>query len=174
MSEGFRERARRVQARLTGPDAAFVLAASPAPESTRHALGLLERLHGAGVPLAGVVVNRVHLWPGPGPTPACVPEAGRESEARGALAGALSAAGDAEGAELAAGAALVAAEGYAAWVRADAQSTAELASRVERRGGFVRRVPELAGDVHDLDGLSHVAGWLFAPAARAGAPGGAR
>ena len=30
MSEGFRERAREVQARLVGPDAAFVLAASPA------------------------------------------------------------------------------------------------------------------------------------------------
>ncbi len=39
MSEGFRERAREVQARLVGPDAAFVLAASPAKQSTRHALG---------------------------------------------------------------------------------------------------------------------------------------
>jgi anion-transporting ArsA/GET3 family ATPase len=171
MSAGFRERAHRVQARLRGPDAAFVLAASPAAESTRHALRLLDRLDAAGVRLAGVVVNRVHLWPGDGPTPQRVPEPGREREAREALARALAAEGGADGADLAATAALAAADGYAAWVRADAASTAELARRAERNGGFVRRVPELPGDVHDLEGLAHVATWLFEGAAPA--PGAA-
>ena len=78
MSEGFRERARQVQARLLGPDAAFVLAASPAVASTKHALAMLERLVTAQVPLAGVIVNRVHLWPVDGPTPERVPAAGAE------------------------------------------------------------------------------------------------
>ena len=159
MSEGFRERARRVEARLTGPDAAFVLAAGPARESIRHALGLLERLDSAGVPLAGVVVNRTHRWPGGGPTPDCVPEPGREAEALATLAAALAAPGFDSAA--AARAAFAAGDGYAAWVRADAEATAELAARVERRGGFVRRVPELAGDVHDLEGLALLAEWLF-------------
>ena len=159
MSEGFRERARHVEARLTGPDAAFVLAAGPTRESIRHALGLLERLDSAGVALAGVVVNRVHLWPGGGPTPECVPDPGRSREAHAALAAAL----DADGLdpEPAARAALAAADGYAAWVRADHEASAELATRVGRRGGFVRRVPELPGDVHDLEGLAHVADRLF-------------
>jgi anion-transporting ArsA/GET3 family ATPase len=158
MSEGFRERARRVEARLTGPDAAFVLAAGPSRESTRHALALLERLDSAGVPLAGVVVNRVHLWPGPGPTPECVPDLARRDEARAALTAAL---GGSDASEREALAALAAADGYAGWVRADHEASAELAARVGRRGGFVRRIAELPGDVHDLEGLASVADRLF-------------
>lgn len=162
MSEGFRERAREVQARLVGPDAAFVLAASPAKQSTRHALGMLARLSAADVPLAGVVVNRVHTWPGGGSTPDRVPTADREDEAHRALAAAFV---NSEGSEFpadeAARAALAAADGYAALVRADAESTAELTGRVAKAGGFVRRVPELSGDVHDLEGLARIAEWVF-------------
>ena len=162
MSEGFRERAREVQARLVGPDAAFVLAASPAQQSTRHALDMLARLSAAGVPLAGVVVNRVHTWPADGPTPDRVPAAGGDEEAQRALAAAFARSeGPAFPADVAARAALAAADGYAAWVRADANSTAELTERVAQAGGFVRRVPELSGDVHDLEGLARVAEWVF-------------
>ena len=162
MSSGFRERARRVQERLTGPQAAFVLAASPATESARHALGLLGRLDAAGVPLAGVVVNRVHRWPGGGPTPERVPEAGRDEEACRALAARLAAAGAPFDGAAAARAAFAAADRYAAWARADHESTEELARRATQAGGFVRRIPELSSDVHDLDGLAHGARWLFA------------
>ncbi len=162
MSEGFRERAHRVEKRLLGPDAAFVLAASPARESTLHALGLLERLDAAGVPLAGVIVNRVHRWPEAEPVPECVPAPGCAEAAERALGEALAAAhGAAFPASAAARAALAAADGYASLVRADLSHTAELAERVERIGGFVRRVPELSGDVHDLEGLAHVAHWLL-------------
>jgi anion-transporting ArsA/GET3 family ATPase len=158
MSEGFRERAREVQARLVGPDAAFVLAASPATQSTRHALSMLERLTAAGVPLAGVVVNRMHTWPGRDSTPDRVPTADLASEAQRALAAAFaSSEGPAFPADAAARAALAAADGYAALVRSDAESTGELTARVARMGGFVRRVPELSGDVHDLEGLARVA-----------------
>lgn len=192
MSAGFRERAHRVQERLTGPQAGFVLAASPAAESARHALGLLGRLDAAGVPLAGVVVNRVHLWParahpaGPeragrrdgeagapdpevDPTPIRVPDEGRDDEACRALAALLARSGAGFDAEAAARAALAAGDVYAAWARADAETTAELAARAARAGGFVRRIPELSGDVHDLEGLAHVARWLFAPGSAGGA-----
>jgi anion-transporting ArsA/GET3 family ATPase len=162
MSEGFRERARLVQARLVGPDAAFVLAASPAQQSTRHALDMLARLSAAGVPLAGLVVNRVHVWPGAGPTPDRVPADGSDDAAERALAAAFTRSeGPAFPADEAARAAFAAADGYAAWVRADEKSTAELTARVAQTGGFVRRVPELSGDVHDLEGLARVAGWVF-------------
>jgi hypothetical protein len=167
MSAGFRDRAHQVQARLTGPDAAFVLAASPAAESTRHALGLLDRLDAAGVPLAGVVVNRVHLWPGGDPTPRHVPEPERAADAVAALAAALAADDSSIDADAAARAALSAADGYAAWVRADAETTGELSARSARLGGFEQRLPELSGDVHDPAGLDHVASWLFGRAARA-------
>jgi len=162
MSEGFRERAREVQARLVGPDAAFVLAAAPAAQSTRHALSMLERLTTAGVPLAGVVVNRMHMWPNSGSTPDRVPNADRASEAQRALTAAFaSSEGPAFPADAAARAALTAADGYAALVRSDAESTAELTARVARMGGFVRCVPELSGDVHDLEGLARVADLVF-------------
>jgi anion-transporting ArsA/GET3 family ATPase len=162
MSEGFRERAREVQARLVGPDAAFVLASSPAQQSTRHALDMLARLSAAGVPLAGLVVNRVHVWPEDAPTPDRVPAAEHEEAAQRALAAAFARSeGSAFPADDAARAALAAADGYAAWVRADADSTAELSARVAQAGGFVRRVPELPGDVHDLEGLARIAEWVF-------------
>ena len=46
-------------------------------------------------------------------------------------------------------------------LRSDAESTAELTARVARMGGFVRCVPELSGDVHDLEGLARVADLVF-------------
>jgi hypothetical protein len=116
------------------------------------------------VPLAGVIVNRVHLWPGGGPTPDRVPTADRDADAAAALARALhDDAGDAADfpADAAARAALACADGYAAWVRSDAQSTRELTARVAALGGFVSRVPELPADVHDLEGLASVAAWVF-------------
>ncbi len=162
MSEGFRQRAHQVEARLIGPESAFVLAASPSREATRQALAFLDRLDRARVPLAGAVVNRVHLWPAGGPAPERVPEPERRDAAEQTLADALRTAhGDAFPALDAARAAFAAAQGYASWVRADATSTTQLETRVESAGGFVRFIPELAGDVHDLEGLLHVASWLF-------------
>jgi anion-transporting ArsA/GET3 family ATPase len=164
MAEGFRARAREVEARLVGEDAAFVLAASPAVASTRQALALLDRLEAARVPLAGVVVNRVHLWPGGGSLPERVPDPGRADEARRSLADALR---RTEGEDLAweeaARAALDAADGYASLVRADAESTVPLEARATEGGGFVRRIPELAEDVHDLEGLARLGRYLCDP-----------
>ncbi len=161
MSEGFQERARLVQERLLGPDAAFVLGAAPAAESVRQASALLARLDAARVPLAGVVLNRVRLWPGGGPPPARVPEeASGEAPARALVDALRLGQGEDFPAEAAARAAIRAADGYAALVRSDARATAELAERARRRGGFVRRVPELRDDVHDLEGLFRVAQWL--------------
>jgi hypothetical protein len=123
---------------------------------------MLDRLAAARVPLAGVIVNRAHLWPAAGPTPDRVPAEGCDDAATNALAAALAASAAPDfPSEAAARAALASADGYAAWVRADAESTARLEARATRNGGFVRRIPELAGDVHDLEGLAHVAGWLF-------------
>jgi len=162
MSEGFKERARHVQGLLLGPEAGFVLAAGPAPESVRHAEAFLDRLEASRVPLAGVVLNRAHVWPG-GPAPACIPAEGREEAALDALSGALTAADADLDAREAARAAIRCAADYAALVRRDEESTRLLRERALRLGCFWRRVPELPRDIHDLDGLSHVAASLFAP-----------
>ncbi|MEE9279015.1 MAG: ArsA-related P-loop ATPase, partial [Myxococcota bacterium] len=63
MSGGFRERARRVRALLVGSEAAFVLVAGTGGESQRQAVEFLDRLEAFDVPLSGVLINRVRLWP---------------------------------------------------------------------------------------------------------------
>ena len=165
MAEGFRERARRVEALLLGPEAAFVLAAGAAGESVQHGQALLGRLEAAGVPLAGVVMNRVRTWPGGGPPPAQIPPAGRAAEAQAALAQALAEdAGDAVfPAEDAAAAAIDATRRHAEVVGRQARACDDLHSYALRRGLFWRIVPELPRDVHDLEGLAQIARHVFAP-----------
>jgi anion-transporting ArsA/GET3 family ATPase len=159
MSDGFRQRAHRVNALLLGRETGFVLAAGPAPESVAHAEAFLARLQTSRVPLVGVVLNRARVWPGGGPAPAAVPRAGRELEAQRDLAAALAADADAEGA---ARAAIRAANEYACLVRRDEEVTRALRERSQASGCFWRRVPELPRDIHDLDGLARVAEALFA------------
>jgi anion-transporting ArsA/GET3 family ATPase len=163
MAEGFRERARRVRELLLGPEAAFVLAATPSRESVAHALAFLEHLATTRVPLAAIVVNRVRVWPGPGGAPARVPLDGDMEGARARLADAFAREGGPEfPAREAARAALAALAGYASLVQRDAECIAPLEARAAREGCALRRVPEFARDVHDLDALAGVADHLFA------------
>jgi anion-transporting ArsA/GET3 family ATPase len=159
MSEGFRDRARTVERTLFGPQTAFVLAAGPGPEAAAQGAALLERLSASRVSLAGLVVNRMRLWPGEGAAPAAI-----SPDAAGPLAAAL---GEAHGAvfpaRAAAEAALELARGYASLVQRDALAVEPLAGRVRERGGFVTRIPEFDRDVHDLDGLAAIADRLAEP-----------
>jgi anion-transporting ArsA/GET3 family ATPase len=168
MSEGFRERARAVRARLLGPESAFVLVAGPGAGSLYDALRFIDRLDGTGAPIAGVVLNRLRTWPGGGDPPARIPSQGTLAEAERALAHALAAThGPDFPAERAAQAALAAADRYASAVRRDTEVTQGLSARALRAGGFSVRVPELPRDVHDLAGLALVAGHLFGPGSSA-------
>jgi anion-transporting ArsA/GET3 family ATPase len=168
MSEGFRQRARRVNALLLGSETGFVLAAGPASESVAHAEAFLARLQTSGVPLAGVLLNRARVWPGGGPAPAAVPEAGREREAVEDLAKALAGSAGSD-AETAARAAIHAASEYASLVRRDEEATRALRAEASALGCFWRRVPELPRDIHDLDGLARVAEALFDDSSAGGA-----
>jgi hypothetical protein len=153
MSEGFRERARTVERTLFGPRTAFVLAAGPGPAATAQGAALLARLAASKGSLAGLVVNRMHLWPGAAGAPR-----GVDPAARGPLEAALAAAhGAVFPAREAAEAALDLARGYASLVERDARAVEPLARRVAERGGFVTLVPEFDRDVHDLAGLSAIA-----------------
>jgi anion-transporting ArsA/GET3 family ATPase len=162
MSEGFRDRAIKVRELLLGPDAAFILIAGPARESTLQAEQFLDRLEATGVPLVGVLINRVHRWPGGG-----IPkEFAADEELNAAVLSALvSALERSEGpgfpAREAARAAVEAAKGYAELVRRDEGVTAPLKRRTERRGRYWGTIPELADDVHDLSGLARVADLVF-------------
>ncbi len=173
MSEGFRERARRVRSLLLGRDAAFLLVAGPSPQASESALQFLDHLGSSQVPLAGIVVNRMRLWPGTPdgrapeaivsaldpsgePAPAVAADVGRLAEALGPVRE-----WPPDDDARAARAAVVAASGYASLVDLDWRSTAPLEQRARRDALFVRRVPELAQDVHDLGGLRNMGRHLF-------------
>ncbi len=161
LSEGFRKRAHLVQQRLHGEQAAFVLTTAPSSESVNQSILFLDRLEALDVPLAGIVVNRMRQWPG-GEPPLVVPKPGREASALEGLTEALAALrDDSFSPSEAAHAAIAAADCYASFVRRDIDTTSELIVRARAIDAFVRMIPELAGDVHDLVGLGHVAQHLF-------------
>ncbi len=56
----FRERADATYALLKAPGTAFIVVAAPEPDALREASYFVERLAADGMPLAGLVVNRVH------------------------------------------------------------------------------------------------------------------
>ncbi len=60
MFGGFRDRAQQTYRLLQHPDTAFVVVASPDPAALREAAYFVERLSSERMPLACVVVNRVH------------------------------------------------------------------------------------------------------------------
>jgi anion-transporting ArsA/GET3 family ATPase len=70
MEQGFRQRAARVQALLTDPATAYVLVATPRSETVIEASYFADRLAASAVPVAALVVNRVHPRFGDGPVPA--------------------------------------------------------------------------------------------------------
>ncbi len=163
MFGGFRERADATFALLQAPGTAFLVVAAPERDALREASYFVERLATERMPLAGLVVNRVHSIGPVGPSAPASTDAGApsgpvpSSVRRGPSAGrALAAAEDLED------------SGEhpltAALLRLHAER-AQLAAREERlTGRFTAAhpdvplvaVPALPGDVHDLAGLRRI------------------
>src|SRR6202011_5845463 len=61
--DGFRERAASVDALLRAPATAFLIVSSPEREPVEEAIFFAARLADAGMPLGGLIVNRVHEQP---------------------------------------------------------------------------------------------------------------
>ncbi len=140
MFGGFRERAEATYALLKRPETAFVVVAAPEPDALREASYFVDRLSREAMPLAGLVLNRVHTDTAGG--------VGEEQAI--AAAERLEAAGENR---LTAG-----------LLRLHADRL-RLAARDERTGERftsahpdvpVAHIPAFAGDVHDLDGLREV------------------
>jgi anion-transporting ArsA/GET3 family ATPase len=66
MFGGFRERADYTFRLLRAPGTAFLVIAAPEPDALREASYFVERLAEERMPLAGLVLNRVHRSPAPG------------------------------------------------------------------------------------------------------------
>ena len=63
MFGGFRERAEYTYRLLRAPGTAFLVIAAPEPDALREASYFVERLAQEGMPLAGLVLNKVHRSP---------------------------------------------------------------------------------------------------------------
>jgi anion-transporting ArsA/GET3 family ATPase len=146
MFGGLRERADATAKLLRAPGTAFVVVAAPEPDALREASYFVERLVEEEMPLAGVVVNRVHRT--------AVPQlsAGKALAAAEALEG--------EGDPAAALAAGV--------LRTHAQRVQAEKSEQHKLAGFglahpkvrTTSAPAFAEDVHDLAGLRQLAAAL--------------
>jgi anion-transporting ArsA/GET3 family ATPase len=149
MEQGFRDRAARVEHLLADPGTAFVLVATPRRDSVTEADYFSARLAEAGLPVAGLVMNRVHpdfragefgpgvvsdesLEPVPAPSDAAA--------ARALLDRLRSNLNDLERV-----------------VSEERDYLRQLEGGVE---GAVVEVPYLRDDVHDLDGLALVAEYV--------------
>jgi anion-transporting ArsA/GET3 family ATPase len=137
MFGGFRERADETYALLKRPETAFVVVAIPQPDALREASYFVERLEADGMPLSGLVLNRVHASSAGGFS---------DDEAR---AGVERLAANAEH-RLTAALLRIHAERLTL-----AGQDQRLADRFTAAHPLVpvARVPALAGDIHDLAGL---------------------
>jgi anion-transporting ArsA/GET3 family ATPase len=140
--DGFKERAEGVKALLGDPATTFLIVSSPEREPVEEAIFFRGKLADHGMPFGGLVVNRVHVLNGDA--------AGADADAA-ALETAL-------GARLAGKVARAHAE-----ERALAERDAAAIDRLRAETGDDNPVvvPQLAGDVHDIDGLVLVHAHLF-------------
>jgi anion-transporting ArsA/GET3 family ATPase len=152
MFGGFRERADVTYALLKEPATAFVVVAAPERDALREAAYFVDRLESEGMPLAGVIVNRLQTLAAP------------------ALSGgrAVAAAEQLEDAATGTTKARAASDDLAGLTGALLRLHADLAEVASRHEGHVRRfvaghprvrlstVPASATDIHDLEGLREV------------------
>ncbi len=150
MEEGFRDRAARVRELLLQPDTAFVLVASPRPDSVDEAVHFAGKLVESRMSATVLIVNRVQprfasdeLLASLAPLGPSGPPAGRRD------GGAVDGVAD-----------LV--DNLAGYTLASDREEATYAGLVtDVDPAPVYRVPLLNSDVHDLDGLATVADLLF-------------
>jgi anion-transporting ArsA/GET3 family ATPase len=137
--DGFLERARHVGELLQDPGTVFLVVTAPRHDPVEEAIFLHRRLRSAGMPVGGLVVNRVHEAP----------------EARADLAPELG--------QALAGRVEASARELAALAARDAAAVARLSAVLGEPPAIV--VPELDDEVHDVEGLAHVRAHLFAETA---------
>jgi len=146
MTEDFSQRAAQVEKLLHDPSTAFVLVTSAQPSAIDEAVWFRRSLGEAGLPFAGVIVNRVHHD---------LVADGDVDGVRAELAGAL---GDDLAGRVAANLA-----DYHVLARRDALGIERLQRELGDRPRLL--VPHLDDDVHDIEGLLRVHRFLFASAA---------
>ncbi len=147
MFGGFRERAEATFDTLRRPGTAFVVIAAPEPDALREASYFVDRLSADSMPLAGLIVNRVHRTHAPGLT-AQHAEAAADSLEEGPER------------ELTEAVLRIHVE-LATLARHEQRLTARFAKAHPEVA--IREVPALPTDVHDVDGLRELGALMTGP-----------
>ena len=145
MEEGFRDRAARVRELLVQPGTAFVLVASPRPDSIEEAVHFADKLAESGMSATALIVNRVQ------------PRFATDDQL--ASLASLAVADGREGTATGLADLVENLSGYT--LASDREETAYAGLVSQVAPAPVYRVPLLNSDVHDLDGLGTVADLLF-------------
>ncbi len=164
MEEGFRERARRVEALLADPGTAFVLVAAPREDSIDEARFFAQRLAESSIPVSALAVNRLFPNFAPDQPPASTdqPPAGSGQPPAADVAAAAPGHGRPPWADedpRAYGELVGNLQDFLAVARREERYVEELAEEVAPAP--VVRIPFLSEDVHDLVGLHIVARHLL-------------
>ncbi len=138
MIDGFTEQARRVGALLEDPATTFLIVTAPRHDPVEEAIHFHSKLADAGMPFGGLVVNRLHVV--------------ADTNGSGDL--------EAELGEDLAGRVATAAEELAALAEREAASLERLGAQLGNPPTIV--IPELEGDIHDVEGLALMRAYLFA------------
>jgi len=142
MSDGFRERAKRVDALLGDSRTTFLLVTSPRAASITEASFFSHKLRDSDLPFGGVIVNRMREQVAAKPTPKLESELAKlvdEELARKVVRNL---------------------DDHLRLADRDARNVALLRTELGRRPMI--EVPELPGDVHDVGGLAAMNAYLFA------------
>jgi anion-transporting ArsA/GET3 family ATPase len=135
MERGFRDRADAVLRLLGEQHTGFLIVTTPCRDAIDEAVFFADRLGDAGLAVDGLIVNRLHPTFG----------AGDDIDASGPLAAFVTNLAD-----------------FRRIAEREEQHFADLADQVAPAP--IARVPFLADDVHDLDGLGAIEAHLFPPA----------
>jgi anion-transporting ArsA/GET3 family ATPase len=163
LSQGFRDRATRVEDVLLGDETGFILISSANRGSNASTLEFMAELGQFRVPLIAVIVNRLRPWPMES-SPAellrdCTREALRRDEAR--LSSAHADRTDPAPDSSRVSRAIVE---YAEICDAENRTVDSLAARVARSRLRCLTIPELPGDIDRIDGLLEIGSVLRAKA----------
>lgn len=157
LSQGFRERASKVESLLLGPETGFLLISGPESRGVRSGLDFLAELDRFEVPLVAVVANRLRPWPlaiepaellGGDHDDALARDEARIAEVLG------------ESPECAAAALVEAFREHARVCAGQRRATEALAEVARGRGVDWVPVAELAGDVDRIEGLAAIGAML--------------
>ena len=146
MVDGFRERARKVDALLAAPETSFIVVCTPQGDSISEAAHFHAKLAESSLPFGGAIVNKVHFE--------------GAADVDGELAAALA---DALGDPGLAARAVANHRDFRALAARDRANVERLAAELGTRD--VIQVPYLDDDVHDIAGLVDLNRYLFATGA---------